>query len=129
MAFKKVKVRKGLAGLMWMQMEALNYLDGFKNEFKDTSLKVLMNPKDQRYAALLKINNGTIDVDAVRNDPENLKKVERDALFEGRMEIFLGVFMGGLSAGALLKNWITRKVKLRGLRKMMALAKIMEFMG
>ncbi len=129
MSIKKVKVRKGLAGLMWKQIEPLNYMEKFKKEFNDTTVNVLLNPKDQKNAALLKIDKGTIDVDAVKNDKETLKNLEFDAIFEAPMEIFLDVFSGGLSAGTLMKKWITRKIKLRGLRKMMALGKVFELLG
>jgi hypothetical protein len=39
------------------------------------------------------------------------------------------LFSEGLSTGTLLKKWITGKVKLRGLRKMMALNKIFALLG
>lgn len=129
MSYPKKKVRRGLAGLMWMQIEPLNYLDTFKEMFSDTTLNILLNPKDQRYAALLKIDKGKIDAEAVRNDKETLKSLKPDGIFEAPMEIFLGVFGEGLSAGALMKKWITRKIKLRGLVKMMALGKVFELLG
>ncbi len=129
MSFPKTKVKKGLAGLMWMQIKPLNYIDEFKKEFSDTSLNILLNPKDQRYAALLKIDKGTIDVEAVKNDKETLKSLKPDGIFEAPMEIFLGVFGEGLSTGTLMKKWITRKIKLRGLTKMMALGKVFELLG
>lgn len=129
MSFPKTKVRRGLAGLMWMQIKPLNFIDEFKKEFSDTTVNILLNPKDQRYAALLKIDKGTIDAEAVKNDKETLKSLKPDGIFEAPMEIFLGVFGEGLSAGTLMKKWITRKIKLRGLRKMMALGKVFELLG
>ncbi len=129
MSFPKKKVRRGLAGLLWMQIEALNYIDEFKKEFSDTTVNILLNPKDQRYAALLKIDKGKIDAEAVKNDKETLKSLKPDGIFEAPMEIFLGVFGEGLSTGTLMKNWITRKIKLRGLGKMMALGKVFELLG
>ena len=129
MSIKKVKVRKGLAGILWQFLEPLNFNEGFKQEFQDTRLFILMNPKDQKWAALLKIQNGTIDIEGVRNDKETIKGLELDSLFEAPAETFLNLFSEGLSTGTLLKKWITGKVKLRGLKKMMALKTIFEFLG
>ena len=129
MSFPKTKVRRGLAGLMWMQIKPLNFIDEFKKEFSDTTVNILLNPKDQRYAALLKIDKGKIDAEAVKNDKETLKSLKPDGIFEAPMEIFLGVFGEGLSARTLMKLWITRKIKLRGLTKMMALGKVFKLLG
>jgi hypothetical protein len=128
-SIKKVKVRKGLAGVLWQFIEPLNFNKEFKQKFQDTRLIILMNPKDQKWAALLKIQNGTIDIDGIRNDKETIKNIELDSLFEAPAETFLNLFSEGLSAGTLLKKWITGKVKLRGLRKMMALKEIFELLG
>jgi hypothetical protein len=129
MSIKKVKVRKGLAGVLWQFIEPLNFNEEFKQKFQDTRLFILMNPKDQKWAALLKIQNGTIDIDGIRNDKETIKNLDLDSLFEAPAETFLNLFSEGLSTGTLLKKWITGKVKLRGLRKMMALKSIFELLG
>lgn len=129
MSIKKVKVRRGLAGLLWQFIEPLNFNEEFKQKFHDTRLFILMNPNDQKWAALIKIQNGTIDIDGIRNDIESLKEEKFDSLFEAPAGTFLNLFNEGLSTGTLLKKWITGKVKLRGLRKMMALKAIFELLG
>ncbi|MFX1304971.1 MAG: hypothetical protein ACFE9X_16570 [Promethearchaeota archaeon] len=129
MSIKKVKVKRGLAGLIWQFVEPINFNPEFKEKFGDTRLYILLNPKDQKWAALLKIENGTLDVEGVRNDKESLKSLEFDSLFEAPAEMFLNLFSEGLSTGTLLKKWITGKIKLRGLRKMMALKDIFALLG
>lgn len=129
MPIQKVKVRKGLAGVLWQFLEPLNFNEEFKQKFQDTQLIILMNPKDQKWAALLKIQNGTIDIEGIRNDKETIKDLKLDSLFEAPAETFLNMFSEGLSAGTLMKKWITGKVKLRGLRKMMALKAIFELLA
>ncbi|MFW9866885.1 MAG: hypothetical protein ACFFEN_12390 [Candidatus Thorarchaeota archaeon] len=129
MSIKKTKVRRGLAGLLWQFIEPLNFNSEFKEKFGNIKLYILMNPNDQQWAALLKIEDGTIDIDGVRNDEETLKSLDFDSLFQAPAETFLNLFSEGLSTGTLLKKWITGKVKLRGLRKMMALKEIFALLG
>ncbi|MFX0007216.1 MAG: hypothetical protein ACFFA7_13330 [Promethearchaeota archaeon] len=129
MSIKKTAVRRGLAGLLWQFIEPINFKPEFKEDFGDVKLYILLNPSDQKWAALLKIENGTLDVEGVRNDEETLKSLEYDSLFQAPAETFLNLFSEGLSTGTLLKKWITGKVKLRGLRKMMALNKIFALLG
>ncbi len=125
MSEEKPKRKRGFAGVLWKEVEPLNSNEKFKKEFADITVNVLINPKDQKRAALLKIDKGTIDVDDVKNDKETLKNVKYDALFEAPTEIFLKLFTEGLSTGALLKKWITRKIKLRGIRKLAIFGKLM----
>jgi len=129
MPIVRVKVKRGLAALLWQFIEPLNFNEEFKEKFGDTHLNILLNPKDQKWAALLKIEKGTIDAESIRNDKETLENLEFDSLFEAPAEMFLNLFSEGLSTGTLLKKWITGKIKLRGLRKMMALKEIFELLA
>jgi len=125
MSEEKPRRKKGIAGILWKEVEPLNSNEKFKKEFAETTVNVLINPKDQKWAALLKIDKGTIAVDDIKNDKETLKSVKYDALFEASTELFLKIFTEGLSTGALLKKWITRKIKLRGIRKLAIFGKLM----
>ncbi|MFW9785729.1 MAG: hypothetical protein ACFFFB_25825 [Candidatus Heimdallarchaeota archaeon] len=129
MPIVKQKVRRGLAALLWQFIEPLNSNKEFKEKFGDTNLSILLNPKDQKWAALLKIEKGTIEADSVRNDEETLNDLQLDSLFEAPAETFLNLFSDGLSAGPLLIKMITRKIKIKGLRKMMALKEIFELLA
>ena len=100
-------------------------MEKFKEEFADVKVKILVNPKDQKRAALIKIDKGTIDIEDVKNDKETLKNLKYDGLFEAPFNLLAKVFEEGLSTGTLLKKWITRKIKLRGIRKLAIFGKLM----
>lgn len=125
MSEENLKRKKGFAGIVWKLVEPLNSMDKFKEQFADTTVSVLINPKDQKSAALIKIDKGTIDVEDIKNDKETLKTVKRDALFEAPLVLFIKIFDEGLSIGKLLKKWITRKIKLRGLKNLVIFGKLL----
>lgn len=125
MSEEKPKRMKGFAGIVWKLVEPLNSMEKFKEEFAEVKVMILVNPKDQKRAALIKIDKGTIDVEDVKNDKETLKNLKYDGLFEGPFNLLAKVFEEGLSTGALLKKWITRKIKLRGIRKLAIFGKLM----
>jgi hypothetical protein len=129
MPIVKQEVKRGLAALLWQFIEPLNFNEEFKEKFGDTNLNILLNPKDQKWAALLKIEKGKIDAVSVKNDDETLKNLKLDSLFEAPAETFLNLFNEGLSAGPLLIKMITRKVKIKGLRKMLALKDIFDLLA
>lgn len=125
MSEEKPKRMKGFAGIVWKLVEPLNSMEKFKEEFADVKVKILVNPKDQKRAALIKIDKGTIDIEDVKNDKETLKNLKYDGLFEAPFNLLGKVFEEGLSTGTLLKKWITRKIKLRGIRKLAIFGKLM----
>jgi len=125
MSEEKPKRMKGFAGIVWKLVEPLNSMEKFIEEFAEVEVKILVNPKDQKRAALIKIDKGTIDVEDVKNDKETLKSLKYDGLFEGPFNLLAKVFEEGLSTGTLLKKWITRKIKLRGLKKLTIFGKLM----
>lgn len=125
MSEEKPKRMKGFAGIVWKLVEPLNTMEEFIEEFAEVEVKILVNPKDQKRAALIKIDKGTIDVEDVKNDKETLKNLKYDGLFEGPFNLLAKVFEEGLSTGTLLKKWITRKIKLRGLKKLTIFGKLM----
>lgn len=45
--------------------ESLNTNEKFKEEFKDANFKILLNPKDREYAALITVENGTVSVGGI----------------------------------------------------------------
>ncbi|KKM85319.1 hypothetical protein LCGC14_1290290 [marine sediment metagenome] len=72
---KKKKRLRGFANIVSKQFEHLNENEKFKEKYRDTELKLLLNAKNGKYAALLVIDKGTIQVEGIKNQPkENLKK-------------------------------------------------------
>jgi len=121
---EKKKKPRGFAGVIYNQLMPLNDIEKFKGKYKETDLKILLNAKDGRHAALIIIDKGTLDVEGIPNkDKDALKK---DVLgWEGKLEtttpIFLDLATGKLSTMGVLGKIITRKIKLKGMKKVMVL--------
>ena len=69
------KKLRGFAGIVSKQVEPLNENEKFKEKFGETELKILLNAKDGKWAALLIIDNGKVYVEGIKNQPkENINK-------------------------------------------------------
>lgn len=60
------------ASLIKKKFEELNYNVEFKEKFKNDQFKILMNPLDEKYVALVFVDKGTIIVEKI------LKKTEKN---------------------------------------------------
>ncbi len=128
----KEKRRKliGFAGVIDKFFNPLNNIEEFRERFKDTNLKILLNAIDGRYAALVKISNGNIEVEGYKNkERENLK---RDILnWEGKLEttlhLFLKIANGELSTLSIIIKLIMRKIKIKGVKKVLILKDLFSF--
>ncbi|MHA1294285.1 MAG: hypothetical protein ACTSQJ_16675, partial [Promethearchaeota archaeon] len=118
---------RGFAGVIARQLEPLNNNDKFKHVFRNTEAKILLNATDGRYAGMVIINKGTVSVESVKNQPkESLKKkiLGWDAKLETNTQLFLEIAMGKLGTGAMLKKIISRKIKVKGIKKLVLLQKM-----
>lgn len=125
MSFPKIKVRRGLAGLLWQQMKAVNSIPKFKELYSDKSLKFFYNLTDQKYGALITIENGELDVDHIITTEENLEDLEVDASLTCPGGVFFDFSSGDLSKLKMIWYLITGKIKIKGMKKMKELEKIM----
>ena len=94
MTEEKKKKLRGFAGIVSKLVVPLNENEKFKERFKDTQVKVLLNAKDGKYAALLIIDKANIYVEGMKNTPKkNLKKkvVGWDGLLQTKTSIFFVV--------------------------------------
>ena len=94
---KKKKLR-GLAKIVSKEIEPLNSYDKFKERYKDTEVKVLLNLKDGKEAVLIVIDKGTIYVEGIKNNPKaNIKKKNAgwDGLLEAKFQVFVDILTGG----------------------------------
>lgn len=125
MSEEKKKKPRGFAGVIYTQMMPLNEKEKFRQKYKDSSLKLLLNVTDSKYAALISINNGLLDVEGVSNkQKEDLKKdvLGWDGKLETTTQIFLDIGMGKISTASFLVKWlITRKIKMKGMKNVMIL--------
>ncbi|MFW9939122.1 MAG: hypothetical protein ACFFD5_15860 [Candidatus Thorarchaeota archaeon] len=97
--------------------EPLNKSEKFKEKYKEEQFKVLLNPKDGDYAALLSIDKGKISVESIRNKPKlNLDKetLGWDGFLQTKIEIFKDIGDGKLKGGDIVKKVVTGKIKVKG---------------
>ncbi|MFX0018214.1 MAG: hypothetical protein ACFFBT_07295 [Promethearchaeota archaeon] len=131
MTEEKKKRLKGFAGVVAKQVEPLNNIEKFKEDFKDTELKILLNAKDGKYAALLVIDKGKAYVESIENKPkENIKKkvVGWDGLLQAKTEIFVDLLGGeDISMGSIVGKVLTGRIKIRGIKKVLVLLKLFEY--
>lgn len=128
----EVKKVRGFAGLLNNVLASLNENEKFKKDFSNKNVKILINARNANFAALIIINEGKLIVESIPNKPiDNLKKkkVGWDSYVEMDTQIFLAFAMKRLSLIGMLKKVITRKVKLKGLLKLLVLMKIMKLLS
>ncbi|MFX1566955.1 MAG: uroporphyrinogen decarboxylase family protein [Promethearchaeota archaeon] len=125
----KEKERRGLAGLLWGQMGKINNNPKFKELYADAKMSFLYNLTDQRYGALIKVENGRLEVEHVRNDEETLKSLKVDALLACPAGLFFDFSAGKLSKVAMIGKMLTGKLKVKGAKKMKELGNIMALMS
>jgi hypothetical protein len=128
MANEKKKRLHGFAGIVSKQVEPLNGNEKFKEKFKDTKVKVLLNAKDGKYAALLVIDNGKVYVEGIKNNPKkNLKKkvVGWDGLLQTKISTFLELLEGDdISLGKVVRKILTGRIKIRGIKHVLVLLQL-----
>jgi hypothetical protein len=128
---KEDKKVRGFAGLLNSILIPLNENQKFKEEFKNTKAKILLNATNLKFAALIVIDYGAVRVESIPNKPRsNLKKkvVGWNAFLEMDTQTFLGIAMNRISILRVAKKWLTRKIKMRGIRKLLLLLKLLKFL-
>ncbi|MBY9021980.1 MAG: hypothetical protein KGD67_13070, partial [Candidatus Lokiarchaeota archaeon] len=78
---------------------------------------------------LITIYNGHLTIEGITNKPEkNLKKkvIGWDGFISMDSQIFLALAMDKISKMKIGQKWLTGKVKMKGLRKLITLLKIFE---
>ncbi|MFX0001068.1 MAG: hypothetical protein ACFE88_13225 [Candidatus Hermodarchaeota archaeon] len=120
----------GFASIVAKQVEPLNKLEKFKEKFKDTQVKVLLNAKDGKWAALLIIDKGKIYVEGIKNEPkENIKKKNAgwDGLLQTTTPMFLEILGSDkLSMSKVIRKILTGKVKIRGIKQVLVLLQLFD---
>ena len=122
---------RGFAGLINSVLAPLNVNDKFKEKFKNTTVKILLNAVNLKYAALIIVDHGNVEVKSILNKPkENLKKKRLgwDAFLEMDTQIFLAIAMNRISLLGVAKKWLFRKIKMRGIRKLLNLLKMFKIL-
>ncbi|MBY8980248.1 MAG: hypothetical protein KGD72_07645 [Candidatus Lokiarchaeota archaeon] len=97
----------------------LNNNEKFKEKYADKSFKILLNPKDGKFAALITINNGTVSIKGLDN--QDKKKLDQKEIgWDGYMQTTLALFdeigKGNLSQSDIVKKVVARKIKMKNVK-------------
>lgn len=101
--------------------ESLNTNEKFKEQFKDANFKILLNPKDREYAALITVENGIVSVGGIKNTPkDNIMKnrLGWDSYMKTTRQIFKEIGDGILSSRDIRRKVLARKIKVKGLKNL-----------
>jgi len=127
---KKIRL-KGFAKVVAKEVEVLNTIEQFKEDFKDSELKILLNAKDGKYAALLVIDKGKVYVEGIENNPKaniSKKALGWDGLLKTKTEVFVDLLGGGdISMGSIIWKIITFRIKIKGIKSVLTLLKLFEY--
>jgi len=127
---EKEKIR-GFASLINSVLGPLNENSKFQEKFKNTEAKILLNASNLKYAALIVIDHGSLDVKSIPNKPKaNLKKkkIGWDAFLEMDTKTFLNFAVNRISKLGVAKMWVTRKIKIRGIRTLLLLLNVFKIL-
>ncbi|MFX1379305.1 MAG: hypothetical protein ACFFA4_09435 [Promethearchaeota archaeon] len=122
---------RGFAVLINSILAPLNENRKFREKFGNLTIKFLLNASNLKNAAIIIIEKGLLRVESIPNKPkENLKKrkVGWNGFLEMDTQTFLAIAMNRLSLFGVAKKWLTRKIKIRGIRKLFILLKIFRFL-
>lgn len=127
----KRKRRGGLSVMLWRQLEPLNSIEVFKEQFKNVKKTILLNATDQKWAAILKIDHGSLDVESVDNSL-NLEKLfivkSWDAMFKTTSKIFLEVVTGKISKWGMIWKVLTGKIEIKNAKDLRILQTLNEIL-
>ena len=131
MAEEKTKRLKGFAKVVAKEVEVLNTIEQFKEDFKDSELKILLNAKDGKFAALLVIDKGKVYVEGIENNPKSnisKKALGWDGLLQTKTEVFVDLLGGGdISMGSIIWKILTFRIKIKGIKNVLTLLKLFEY--
>ena len=122
---------RGFAVLINSILLPLNENRKFKEKFGKINVKILLNASNLNYAAIIIVDKGLVRVESIPNKPkDNLKKrkIGWNSYLEMDTQIFLAIAMNRLSLVGVAKKWLTREIKMRGIRKLIVLLKIFRFL-
>ena len=110
----------------------LNNNEKFKEKYTDKSFKILLNPKDGKFAALIIVNNGTVTIKGIDN--QDKKKLDQKEIgWDGYMQTTLALFdeigKGNLSQSDIVKKVVARKIKMKNVKFVAKLSEMGVFLN
>ncbi|MFX1574560.1 MAG: hypothetical protein ACFFB0_17605 [Promethearchaeota archaeon] len=131
MTEEKKKRLRGFAGVVSKQVDQLNDIEKFREDFKNTEIKIMLNATDAKNAALIIIDKGTIYVEGVDNKPKkNLKKENAgwDARISAKTQVFVDLLTSeNLSIGSVLPKILTFRLRIRKISMALTLLKLFTY--
>ncbi len=128
---EKKKRLKGIAKVVAKEVEVLNTIEQFKEDYKDSLIKILLNPKDGKQAALLVIEKGKIYVEGIENNPKSSiskKALGWDGFIETKTNVFADILGGDdISIGSIIWKVITFRIKIKSIKNVLILMKLFEY--
>jgi len=109
----------------------LNSIDKFKEKFANKTFKILLNPKDGEYAALVTVDKGTVSVESIENkDKKDLteEKLGWDGMMKTTKALFEEIGDGKLSQRDIIKKVVARKIKMKGPKFLVKLTEMQTFL-
>jgi len=109
----------------------LNKNEKYKEKYADKSFKILLNPKDGKYAALITVNNGAVTVKGLDNqDKKNLdeKELGWDGFMQTTLALFDEIGKGNLSQSDIVKKVVARKIKMKNVKFVAKLSEMGAFL-
>ena len=109
----------------------LNSIDKFKEKFAKESFKILLNPKDGVYAALVTVDKGTVLVEGIENkDKKDLteEKLGWDGMMKTTKALFDEIGQGKLSQSDIMKKVVARKIKMKAPKFLLKLTEMQSFL-
>lgn len=120
-------IPRGFAGLIAQVLEPINENPNFKEKYQNANRMFVLNATNLEHAAIIIVKNGEIKVKSVPNKPKsNLKKKSLgwDGFLSMDSQIFLALAMDKLSLVGVGLKFLTGKVKMKGITKLILLLKI-----
>jgi crotonobetaine/carnitine-CoA ligase len=123
---------KGFVKLLWQQLIPLNDNPEFQRKFKEKQLAFLINITDGEYAALIQIDKGVVHIESVKNGDkkymkELYKKYNCDGMLQTNLALLFEIAQGNLSTGAMVKQIIKKKLRVKGVKKVRILEMLFNF--
>jgi len=109
----------------------LNSIDKFKEKFADETFKILLNPKDGQYAALISVNKGTVSVEGIENnDKKGLteEKLGWNGMMKTTKALFEEIGDGKLSQSDIIKKVVARKIKMKNPKFLIKLTEMADIL-
>lgn len=123
----KPKRLRGIAGVLQKQLNPLETNKKFLKKYSKLNLTLLLNAIDSKHAAIIRFHEGRIDIESITNSNEKMlsKKVLLwDGMLQTTTPIFLKIAMGKIGLFGMGAKMISRKIKAKGIRKLLKLKKM-----